>query len=198
MNEVAEQVNSDSDEGLIRQQALARAAYEAVTTCAQPTIVVINGPALGAGAVLAACCDIRYASTAATIGLPEINVGRCGGGRHLMRFAPNGIVREMYFTGEALTADEARDVGLVNKTFAPGRELAAARLLAHRIGAQSPFALRMAKEALNGAEPLPVAEGYALEQQYTIRLGRSPDAVEAARAFLEKRRPEWNRTSVAK
>jgi enoyl-CoA hydratase/carnithine racemase len=193
MNEVVEQVESDSDDQLVRQQGLARAAYEAILTCAQPTIAVINGPALGAGAVIAACCDIRYASTAATLALPEISVGRCGGGRHLMRLTPNGVVREMYFTGDPLTADAACSLGLVNKTFAPGRELSAARELARRIGAQSPIALRMAKQALNGAESLPVAEGYALEQEYTIRLARSADGREAARAFLEKRPPVWDR-----
>lgn len=193
MNEVAEQVGSEADVHLLRQQGLARAAYEAIMTCAQPTIAVLNAPALGAGAVIAACCDIRYASTAATLSLPEISVGRCGGGRHLMRLAPNGVVREMYFTGDPLTADIACTLGLVNKTFAPGRELAAARALARRIAGQSPVALRMAKQALNEAESMTVTEGYAREQEHTLKLARSDDAREAARAFLEKRSPEWNR-----
>jgi enoyl-CoA hydratase/carnithine racemase len=112
-----------------------------------------------------------------------------------MRFAPSAVVREMYFTGGPLTAEEALQYGLVNATFEAGTELAAARELAMRIAAKSPVSLRIAKEALNAAEWLPVSEGYALEQTYTLRLARTPDGVEAARAFLEKRDPIWERSS---
>jgi enoyl-CoA hydratase len=193
IKEVQAIVESETTAADEQRQALAREAYDRIVNCAQPTIAVVNGPALGAGAVLAACCDVRYASASATIGVPEIKVGRCGGGRHLMRLVSQGVVREMYFTGDALPADEAFRVGLFNRVFPEGKELEAARELARRIGAKSPTALRLAKEALNRAEGLPLDEGYAVEQEYTIRLGRSPDAVEAARAFLEKRDPVWVR-----
>jgi len=174
-----------------RRQALARRVYDAVRGVAQPTIAVIGGAAIGGGAVLAACCDIRYAGSGARIGLTEINVARCGGGRHLMRLLPQGALREMYFTGEPLAAAEALRLGLVDK-LVDGDPLAAARDLAARIAAKSPVALRFAKRALNESEFLPLDEGYAVEQGYTLRLGRTDDAVEAARAFLEKRRPVWS------
>jgi enoyl-CoA hydratase/carnithine racemase len=173
------------------RQRLARTLFDAILTNRQPVIGVLNGPALGAGAALAACCDIRYASERATIGLPEINVGRCGGGRHMMRLVSQGTVRTMYFTGRPLDAAEAYRVGLFQKVVPHGQERAAALELAREIAGKSPLALRLAKEALNACEPLPVSEGYALEQTYTLRLAKSEDAKEAARAFTEKRAPVW-------
>ena len=174
-----------------RRQLLARTLLDAILNNRHPVIAAINGPALGAGAGIAACCDIRYASDRATIGLPEINVGRCGGGRHLMRVLPQGAVRTMYFTGRPIDAAEAYRLGLFDKVVPHGTERAAAMDLAREIATKSPLALRLAKEALNGCESMPVSEGYAFEQTYTLRLGKSEDAREAARAFVEKRAPVW-------
>lgn len=188
LNSIAGSGDTARDE---QRQVLARSLFDTVLNNRQPVIAAINGPALGAGAVLAACCDIRYASERATIGLPEINVGRCGGGRHMMRLLPQGKVREMYFTGRPLDAQEAFRLGLVERVVSHGLEREAAMQIAREIAGKSPLALRMAKEALNACEALPVSEGYALEQTYTLRLARSEDAKEAARAFLEKRAPVW-------
>src|SRR5271170_2105934 len=79
--------------------AIVRRTFGAVRNCAIPVIAAVNGPALGAGAVLASVCDIRIAASTATFGLPEINVGRCGGGAHLGRHVPPGVLRKMFFTG---------------------------------------------------------------------------------------------------
>jgi enoyl-CoA hydratase/carnithine racemase len=174
-----------------RRQAIARTMFDSILTNRQPVIAVINGPALGAGAVIAACCDIRYASERATIGMPEINVGRCGGGRHMMRLLPQGKMREMYFTGRPIDAQEAYRLGLFERVVPHGAERNAAMELAREIASKSPLALRLAKEALNSCEPLPISEGYALEQTFTLRLARSEDAKEATRAFMEKRAPVW-------
>ncbi|WP_262700725.1 MULTISPECIES: enoyl-CoA hydratase-related protein [Streptomyces] len=183
---------SPSEDAAERRQRMARTAYEAILDCALPTIAVVNGAALGAGAVLAACCDIRYAARDARIGLPEITAGRCGGGSHLMRLLPQGQVRLMYFAGEPVDAAEAHRTGLVQRVAGTEEILAEARELAGRIAAKSPLGLRLAKRALNEAEVLPVRPGYAAEQVYTLRLGAHPDAAEAARAVLEKRAPVWS------
>jgi enoyl-CoA hydratase/carnithine racemase len=98
----------------------------------------------------------------------------------------------MYFTGEAVTADEARAIGLVERVEEPSALLDSARALAASIASKSPLGLRMAKEALNACEAMPVREGYRKEQKYTITLGESRDAVEAAAAVMEKREPVWN------
>jgi enoyl-CoA hydratase len=169
--------------------AAARRTFAAIRKCAIPVIAAVNGPALGAGCVIAACCDIRIASERASFGLPEINVGRCGGGAHLGRIVPPGLLRRMFFTGQPISAAEAHRAGLVEQVVAPEALGAAARELAAVIAAKSPLGLRLGKQALNEAEWLPVEEGYALEQSYSTRLLQTEDAREAARAVIEKRAP---------
>jgi len=154
-----------------------------------PVIAAVNGPALGAGSVLAAVSDIRIASEKATFGMPEINVGRCGGGAHMGRLIPQGMLRLMYFTGEPISAWDAHRVGLVEQVVPPRRLLPAAHELAEIIAKKSPIGLRMAKEALNRAEFMQVEEGYQLEQSYSTKLMHTEDAREATRAVVEKRAP---------
>jgi enoyl-CoA hydratase len=165
-----------------------------VRHCAIPVIAAVNGPALGAGAVLAAVCDIRIASANATFGLPEINVGRCGGGAHLGRLVPQGMLRKMFFTGAPISAAEAYRIGLVEEVVAPERLRAAALELAAVIAEKAPLGLRLGKQALNEIELLPVEEGYAREQCYSTQLLHTADAREATRAVLEKRPPVFHGT----
>ena len=172
-----------------KRAAVVRRTFSAVYRCAIPVIAAVNGPALGAGCVLASVCDIRLASPNATFGLPEINVGRCGGGAHLGRLIPQGLLRRMFFTGGPIDADEAWRNGLIDRIVPPEDLLAAARELAATIAAKSPLGLRYGKQALNEAEFLPVEEGYAREQEYSTRLMHTEDAREATRAVVEKRAP---------
>jgi len=169
--------------------AIVRATFKAVRLCSVPVIAAVNGPALGAGSVLAAVSDIRIASEKATFGMPEINVGRCGGGAHMGRLIPQGMLRLMYFTGEPISAWDAHRVGLVEQVVPPRRLLPAAHELAEIIAKKSPIGLRMAKEALNRAEFMQVEEGYQLEQSYSTKLMHTEDAREATRAVVEKRAP---------
>jgi enoyl-CoA hydratase len=169
--------------------AVVRATFKAVRTCSVPVIAAVNGPALGAGAVLAAVSDIRIASEKATFGMPEINVGRCGGGAHMGRLISPGMLRLMYFTGEPISAWEAHRIGLVEQVVTPRRLMPAAEELAAIIARKSPIGLRMAKEALNRVELMPVEEGYELEQSYSTRLMATEDAREATRSLIEKRPP---------
>jgi enoyl-CoA hydratase len=171
--------------------AAARRTFAALRKCALPVIAAVNGPALGAGCVLAACCDIRIAAERATFGLPEINVGRCGGGAHVGRLLPQGTLRRMFFTGRPISAAEAYRVGFVEEVVPAERLLEAARELAAAIAEKSPLGLRLGKQALNEAEALPVEEGYALEQGYSTRLLHTEDAREAARSVIEKRAPAF-------
>lgn len=169
--------------------AIVRRTFGAVRNCAIPVIAAVNGPALGAGCVLASLCDIRIAAANATFGLPEINVGRCGGGAHLGRHVPQGVLRRMFFTGRPIPADEARRVGLVEEVVAPDDLMNAALALAGEIADKAPLGLRLGKRALNEIEFLPVEEGYAREQRYSTELMRTLDAREATRAAVEKRPP---------
>lgn len=169
--------------------AVVRRTFAAVRNCAIPVIAAVNGPALGAGCVLASVCDIRFATDNATFGLPEINVGRCGGGAHLGRLIPQGLLRRMFFTGQAIDAEEAWRAGLVDRIVGQNELLPSVLELAGIVAKKSPLGLRYGKKALDEAEFLPVEEGYAREQEYSTRLMHTEDAKEAARAVVEKRAP---------
>lgn len=195
MNEVSS-VLADSDEkGDEERQRLARTTFFSLADLPQPTVAVLNGHVLGTGVGIGASCDIRIATADLRLGLPEIKVARCGGGRHLMRLLPQGLVRQMFFTGNPITADTALQYGLVQSVYPDLKAAtAAARELAAEIAEKSPLALRMAKQALNEIELMPLKEGYRHEQTFTVRLGRSNDAKEATAAFMERRPPQFTGT----
>ncbi len=166
-----------------------RTCFSRVRHCAVPTIAAVNGPALGAGTVFAAVCDIRIASENAKFSMPEINVGRCGGGAHVGRLIGQGALRRMYFTGDSVDAHEAYRIGLVEQVVPPEELLDTARALAERIAAKSPLGLRLAKQSLNEIEFMPVEEGYPVEQSYSTKLMATEDGREATLATIEKRAP---------
>jgi enoyl-CoA hydratase len=140
---------------------------------------------------LAVNCDIRIASERATFALPEINVGRCGGGRFVGRLVSQGMMRMMFFTGKAIDAAEAFRIGLVEKVVPSGKLESTVFELADLIAGKSPLGLRLGKRSLNESEDLPVHEGYIVEQGYSTKLLATEDAREAARAVLEKREPRF-------
>lgn len=166
-----------------------RRTFAAVRHAALPVIAAVNGPALGAGCVLASVCDIRIASDNATFGLPEINVGRCGGTAHMGRHLPQGLLRRMFFTGQPIDAAEACRVGFVQQIASSQDLLNTAMTMAGTIAKKAPLGIRMGKKALNEVEFLPVEDGYAREQQYSTQLMATEDAREATRAVVEKRAP---------
>jgi enoyl-CoA hydratase len=179
-----------------RDEARMRLVREVLTRimhAAHPVICAVRGRAMGSGCALAAASDICIATQSASFSLPEITVARCGGARHLMRLLPQGVVRRASFTGEPISATDAHRLGMVTE-LAPheGDSLErAAEALARKIADKSPLALRLLKESLDLVEELPIMGGYHVEQQFTLRLGTSPDLAEAARAFAEKRSPLW-------
>jgi enoyl-CoA hydratase len=170
---------------------IVRRMFAAVRHCAVPVIAAVNGPALGAGCVLASVCDIRIAAERATFGMPEINVGRCGGTAHMGRHIPQGLLRLMFFTGEPVGAQEMHRVGFVQEVVAGAALMPRALALAAVIGSKAPLGLRRGKQALNQVESLPVDEGYAVEQMHSTILMTTHDAREATRAIVEKRKPEF-------
>src|SRR5438105_5393630 len=155
--------------------AIVRRMFHSVRHCAIPVIAAVNGPALGAGCVLASVCDIRIASENATFGLPEINAGRCGGTAHMARHVPQGLLRRMFFTGMPISAQEAYRVGFVDQVVPLDRLMPEVHELAGVIANKAPLGLRLGKEALNRVEFMPVDEGYALEQEYSTRLMHTED-----------------------
>ncbi|MDB5572478.1 MAG: enoyl-CoA hydratase [Hyphomicrobiales bacterium] len=171
--------------------AIVRHCFAAVRHCSLPVIAAVNGPALGAGCVLTSVCDIRLAADNATFGLPEINVGRCGGTAHMGRHLPQGLLRRMFFTGQPIGAADAMRFGYVDQVL-PGADLMpAAMAMAGVISEKAPLGLRLGKAAMNEIEFASVEDGYAAEQRYSTRLMATEDAREATRAVLEKRKPVY-------
>jgi enoyl-CoA hydratase len=156
-----------------------------------PVIAAVNGPALGAGIAICASADIVIASERAVFALPEITVGMLGGGSHLARLIGPQRMRLSYYTSERLSAAEMYRLGGVARVVPHERLADEAMAIARDIASKSPLAVRLAKQALNRVEDLPLKEGYRLEQDYTMRLGLFEDTKEAMDAFLEKREPKF-------
>lgn len=168
-----------------------RDMFWSIFDCAVPVIGAVNGPAIGAGLGIAAVCDVLIAAEGATFAVTEIDVGRLGAYRHLVRMVGPFVARRMFFTGQAVPPEELHRLGAV-EAVVPAEDLVPTALeLAGRIAAKSPVALRLAKEAMNRVEFLALKEAYQLEQDYTTRLRGYEDAAEASEAFMEKRPADW-------
>src|SRR5919109_4657440 len=158
----------------------------------QPTIAAINGFALGGGCELALACDLRYASSSAKLGQPEINLGIIpgwGGTQRLARTCGLGVAKDLILTGRAVDADEALRIGLVNGISDPVLEkvLEVARLLASK----GPLALAAAKRALNHALQGDHVDNLQREANEFGGLFETEDAREGMTAFSEKREPRF-------
>jgi len=168
-----------------------RRCFWGIHDCAVPVIAAVDAPAIGAGVALVASCDMIVASERATFALREINVGVLGGVKHAQRLLGPYLSKRMFLTGDPVPASELYRLGAAEPVTAAGEALASAVVLAHRIAANSPIAVRLAKESANRVESLDLHDGYRLEQDYTTRVNRFADSTEARRAFLEKRDPEF-------
>ena len=167
----------------------AREAYHSIMECQKPVIAAINGPALGGGLALAASCDMLLASEKGCLGLPEINVGLLGGGRHAQRLFSHSRQRRMMLTGMRMFGLELYRLGVVEECTSPEDLMETALGLAREIAGKSPLATKLAKHALNQIEEMTLRDGYRFEQTMTGELSKSEDSKEAMRAFVEKRDP---------
>ncbi len=165
----------------------ARECFHAIMECKKPVIGALNGAALGAGLAVAASCDILVASEKAVLGLPEIDVGLLGGGRHTMRLFGHSRTRRMMFTGYRVNAEELYRLGVVEAVVAPEALMETAMELAREIAGKSPVAIPLAKHALNTIEEMSLRDGYRFEQNMTTELSKYDDSKEAMLAFVEKR-----------
>lgn len=169
----------------------ARESYHAILECTKPVIAAINGVALGAGLAVAASCDILVCANEAALGLPEIDVGLLGGGKHTQRLFPHSTLRRMMFTGYRLPGPELYRLGVVEACVPRDQLMDKAMELARQIAGKSPAAIRLAKRTLNTIENMTLRDGYRYEQNMTTELGDHPDSKEAQAAFREKRAPKF-------
>ena len=167
----------------------ARESYHSILECKKPVICAINGPALGAGLALVASCDILVASENASLGLPEVTIGLMGGGRHAQRLFSHSRLRRMMLTGYRVPGAELYRLGIVEACVPPDQLMETAMGFAREIAVLSPVSTQMAKHALNTIEELSLRDGYRFEQDMTMQIGKTDDAKEAMKAFVEKRQP---------
>jgi len=167
-----------------------RAAFDGFEALPQPVIAAINGVALGGGLELALACDLRIASEAAQLALPEVGLGiipGAGGTQRLPRVIGVARAKELILTGRRIGAAEALAMGLVGQVV-PSPGLAEAALaLAERVARNAPISLRQAKRAVDGGLALPLREALDLENRLYQACIPTADRREALQAFAEKR-----------
>lgn len=177
----------------LRHNRQTRETFLSIMDCAKPVITAINGPAIGAGLALMLASDIMLASDNAYIVMPEIDVGLSGGQRLLIETFGRSKSRWMYYTGEKVYADELYRLGVIEKSVPREELLPEARKIAEIIAKKSPAAIRSAKKTLNLVQHMPYRVAYPYEQSITAELADHPDTREVQKAFLEKRKPNFER-----
>jgi enoyl-CoA hydratase len=167
--------------------------FKAIGELGKPSIVAANGHVLAGSLGIALACDLIIAKESAGFGTPEINVGLFPFMimALIYRNVPRKRTNEMLLLGERLTAQEAREAGIVNKVVTDDEFDAAVEEWATSLASKSPLIMRMGKDAMWRQLDMPLAEALDyLCSQLTIELG-TEDAMEGVRAFFEKRDPEW-------
>jgi enoyl-CoA hydratase len=161
----------------------------------KPLIAAVNGAALAGGFELVLACDLVVASENAIFGVPEVTRGLfpgAGGLIRLPRRIPRAKAWEMALTGQAITAQEAKDVGLVNYVVPFSEVLPKALDLAGTIARNAPLAVKLAKQVLAQAPDLPESQAWVINNELLNLVRASNDAREGALSFAEKRPPTWS------
>jgi enoyl-CoA hydratase len=178
-----------------RQAMRSPRIFDVMAAYPKPVIAMINGYCLGGGCELAMSCDLRVASSKASFGQPEINLGLIPGGggtQRMPRLVGAGQAMRLILSGDRIGAEEARQLGLVDLVFEP-EELRGKTLdLASRIASKSPLTLKVAKEAVRASERLPIEDGLSYERDLFCLCFSSADKEEGVAAFLAKRPAQWS------
>jgi enoyl-CoA hydratase/carnithine racemase len=169
------------------------ALLSAIVRSDKPIVAKVNGDALGGGLGLAAASTFALASTGATLGTPEIDVGLFPMVimAVLARHVPRRRLAEMMLLGQKFAADEGVRLGLVNRAVAPERLDAEVKALTDALVAKSPMALRLGLRAYAAQDGLELERALPLLQERLVEILGTDDAREGLTAFLEKRAPKW-------
>lgn len=180
------EMQSLSEEEALQFAKNGHEAFETLEHFPAPVIAMINGYALGGGSELALACDFRFASSKAKLGQPEVGLGICpgfAGTQRLKKLVGPSKAKDLIFTGRTIGAEEALAMGYVDRVFAPEELLEKTLEFARLIEKNSPYAVRVSKQAINA----PKDQGYVLEQELFARCFSVGDQQEGMQAFLEKR-----------
>ena len=168
--------------------------FSLLAELSKPLIAAINGHANGSGLEQALSCDIRVAAEHAQFGLGDARLGwlpAAGGTQRLPRLIPVGRALEILYTGNRIGAQEALRLGLVDHVVPMGQLMSKCEEIAQEICKSAPLAVQSLKQAVLRGLDLPLAEGLKLERDFYQWLQDTEDAREGARAFAEKRPPQW-------
>ena len=168
--------------------------WERVTTCRKPIVAAVAGFALGGGCELAMMCDTVIAAETAKFGQPEITLGvipGAGGTQRLTRFVGKAKAMDMVLTGRMMDAAEAERSGLVSRVVPAEKLIEEALAVAARIAAMSRPSVMIAKEAVNRAFEVSLAEGVQFERRVFHALFATEDQKEGMAAFVDKRKPNF-------
>jgi enoyl-CoA hydratase len=160
----------------------------------KPVIAAINGFALAGGTEIIQATDLRLAVPHAELGLSEVMRGLFPAGGSTVRLArqiPYCKAMEILLTGRPMTAAEAHRIGLINEIVAPDRLIPRAEELARQIAENGPLAVQACKESVLRTSGRPLDEAFRIEDEYSLRVFSSEDAIEGPRAFIEKRKPAF-------
>lgn len=168
--------------------------FRKLETLPIPTIAAVNGFALGGGCELAMACDIRIATKKSRFGQPEVGLGiipGAGGTQRLQRLVGIGKAKELIFTGDIISAEEAERIGLVEKVVEDGTVMDAAMEMAKKIRAKGPVAITLAKKAIQVGADTDLYSGLCFERYAQALAYSTDDKAEGTQAFLEKRPPAF-------
>jgi enoyl-CoA hydratase/carnithine racemase len=186
--------NRLTDAGFARQRPLFRRAFGGVRDLPQPTVAAVHGYALGGGCEFALSCDLIVAEETAVFGLPETTVGLVpgGGGTQLaLRKLGPGRALDLVLTGRRVDAAEAYRIGLADRLVPAGTARDEALRLAAQIAANSPVAVRAARQAIRHGAGTGLEAGLDIEDAAWRTAAFAADRKEGIAAFNEKRAPQW-------
>jgi enoyl-CoA hydratase/carnithine racemase len=167
---------------------------EAMAGIECPTLASLNGDGLGVGLEIALACDLRLAADKAKFGLPQITQGTIpvnGGTQRLSRVVGKAKALEMVVTGEIIGAQEAFDIGLVNKLVKSEDLTSATDTLANTLASKAPLAARYCKEVVNKGLDLGLEQGLRLEADLYFLLHTTGDRTEGIQSYLQKKPPQF-------
>ncbi len=159
-----------------------------------PVIACVNGFALGGGLEIAMSCDFIYCSKEAKLGQPEVNLGIMpgfGGTQRLSRLVGKAVAKELCMTGRIISADEAKELGIVNKVFSKEDLWNETMKVANEISSKGRVSLRAIKRSIDRGFDLDLRSGCYMEADNFALCFASLDAKEGLNAFLEKRTPQF-------